>query len=381
MTKFTVNALVRPGGLRISIDVDRSGVRKICDPCYRPGHEWKGERLSSQAKRMTLQQIADHVGVSAPTISKVLNGRPDVAPATRERILRVLREHEYVPRGASTLPMAHKHIELVFDALNNPNNLAMMKGVIAAATEDGSHVAVSAAKDVNARQWVNELKRSGRAGIIMVTSRLSPDQLQRLDEAALPLVLIDPINPIDQPLPSVGVSNWQGGRTAVHHLLALGHRRIAMVRGYECLVDDARYHGYAAALSGAGIQVDHDLVDRANFQFEAAVCAAEKILRLPDPPTAVFAANDLQALGVIEAARRTGLRVPDDVSVVGFDDSLLAATSSPGLTSVRQPLEQMGEVAYRLLSDQIQGRAISSVRVELAATLVARGSTAPPARS
>jgi LacI family transcriptional regulator len=331
---------------------------------------------------MTLQQVAEHAGVSTPTISKVLNGRPDVAPATRERVLRVLREHDYVPRGASTLPMAHKHIELVFDALNNPNNLAMMKGVIQAATEHASHVAVSTvAEDINARQWVNELKRTGRAGIIMVTSRLSAEQLKRLDEAALPLVLIDPINPVDQPLPSVGVSNWQGGLTAVQHLLELGHRRIAMLRGYECLVDDARYHGYAAALSGWGIDIDRDLVARANFHFEPAVRAAAKVLRLPDPPTAVFAANDLEALGVIEAARQNGLSVPHDVSVVGFDDSLYASASSPGLTTLRQPLVQMGETAYRILSDLIQGRPMASARVELAATLVVRGSTAPVCRA
>jgi len=330
---------------------------------------------------MTLQQVAERAGVSAPTISKVLNGRPDVAPATRERVLQVLREHEYEPRGASALPMAHKHIEMVFDALNNPNNLAMMKGVIRATAEDGSHLAVSAvAPHTSARLWVNELRRTGRAGVIVVTSRLSADQLKRLDEAALPLVLIDPINPIDQPLPSVGVGNWHGGRTAAQHLLDLGHRRIAMLRGYECLVDDARYHGYAAALSGSGIDVDRNLVARANFQFEPAFRAADVILRRPDRPTAVFAGNDLEALGVIEAARRIGLRVPDDLSVVGFDDSMFAATSSPGLTTIRQPLEQMGEVAYRILSDLIQGRPMASTRTELAATLVVRGSTAPPRR-
>ncbi len=320
--------------------------------------------------------------MSTPTISKVLNGRPDVAPATRERVLRVLREHDYVPRGASTVPMAHRHIELVFDALNNPNNLAMMKGVIQAATQQGGHVAVSTvAENVDARQWVNELKRVGRAGIIMVTSRLSTEQLKRLDEAALPLVLIDPINPVDQHLPSVGVSNWQGGRTAVQHLLELGHRRIAMLRGYECLVDDARYHGYAAALSGWGVDVDQELVARANFHFEPAVRAADKILRLPDPPTAVFAANDLEALGVIEAARQNGLSVPHDISVVGFDDSLYAHASSPPLTTLRQPLGQMGEVAYRTLGDLMQGREVESARVELAATLVVRESTAPPCRT
>lgn len=326
---------------------------------------------------MTLQQIAQRAGVSTPTISKVLNGRPDVAPATRERILRVLHEQQYLPRGASTLPMAHKHIELVFDALTNPNNLEMMQGVLQAAAEQRSHVAVSTIpENVNPRQWVNELDRVGRVGLIMVTSRLSSEQHKRLQEAALPLVLIDPINPVDPSLPSVGATNWQGGMSAVQHLLELGHRRIAMIRGYQCLVDDARYHGYVAALSGWGIAVDERLIGRGDFRFQPTVTVAEEILRLRSRPTAVFAANDLEALGVMEAARRLGLCVPSDLSVVGFDDSMYASASSPQLTTVRQPFVRMGEVAYQLLADQMEGRDPASVRVELAATLVIRDSTA-----
>jgi LacI family transcriptional regulator len=328
---------------------------------------------------MTLQQVAQRAGVSTPTISKVLNGRPDVAPATRERVLRVLREEQYLPRGASALPLAQKHIELVFDAMRNPNNLEILSGVIEAAEEHDSHVAVSVLpQQVNARQWIHELERLGRAGVIMVTSRLSSEQQSRLVEAAIPLALIDPVNAVEEPVASVGASNWQGGVTAVQHLLELGHRRIAMLRGYECLVDDARYHGYRAALSEAGIALDPSLVDRAHFRIEPAVAAAEKILRLPDRPTAVFAANDHEALGVIEAARRLGLRVPAELSVVGFDDSLLAAAASPPLTSVRQPFAQMGAVAYRILTDQMEGREPNSIRVELATTLVVRESTARP---
>jgi LacI family transcriptional regulator len=335
--------------------------------------------VNPESKRMTLQQVAERAGVSAPTISKVLNGRPDVAPATRERVLRVLHEQQYLPRGASALPLAHKHIELVFDALNNPNNLAMMRAIINAAEEHGGHVVVSVLpRDVDARKWVHELDRVGRAGLIIVTSRLTPEQHRWLREAGLPLVLIDPINPVDEPLASVGATNWQGGVTAVQHLLELGHRRIAMLRGYDCLVDDARYHGYRAALAEAGVTMDSNLVARADFKFEPAVSAAERVLRRPERPTAVFAANDLEALGVMEAARRVGLRVPGDLSVVGFDDTLLAAVSSPALTTVRQPFEQMGEVAVRILRDQMEGRELNSIRVELMTTLIVRESTAAP---
>ena len=334
--------------------------------------------MSRGSRRLTLQQVAERAGVSTPTISKVLNGRPDVAPATRERVLRVLHEEQYLPRGASAVPLANKHIELVFDALANPNNLEMLRGILAAAAEHGTRVAVSLLpENVNARQWANELARAGRAGLIMVTSQLTSEQHLRLQEADLPVVLIDPVNRVDESLASVGAGNWQGGVSAVQHLVDLGHRRIAMLRGYECLADDARYHGYAAVLAEAGVAVDPDLVARADFRADAAVVAAERILQRPDRPTAMFAANDLEALGVLEAARRLELAVPADLSVVGFDDSIVATTASPPLTTVRQPFAQMAAVAYRILRDRIESREPDSLGVELATTLIVRDSTAP----
>ena len=145
----------------------------------------------------------------------------------------------------------------MFDALRNPNNLEILREIIKAAAEHGGHVAVSTVpENMNARQWIHELERVGRAGVIMVTSRPTSEQQRRLQEAALPLVLIDPINSVDGPVPSVGATNWRGGVSAVQHLLECGHRRIAMLRGYDCLVDDARYHGYVAALTEAGIALD-----------------------------------------------------------------------------------------------------------------------------
>ena len=326
---------------------------------------------------MTLQEVARQAGVSTPTISKVLNGRPDVAPATRERVLQILREQQYLPRGASALPSAHKHVELVFDALNNPNNLEMMRGIIAAAEEHGGHVAVSTLpENLNTRAWVNELERVGRAGLIIATSHLTAEHHRWLTEAALPLVMIDPIDRVES-LASVGSSNWQGGMTAVQHLLELGHRRIALLRGYACLVDDARYHGYVAALTRCRSDPGSGTHPAGRLPFRAGRDGGGGDPAAADRPTAVFAANDLEALGVMEAARRLGLQVPGDLSVVGFDDSVLAATASPLLTTVSQSFAQMGEVAYRILSDRMEGRESPSLHVELATTLVVRDSTAP----
>ena len=166
----------------------------------------------------------------------------------------------------------------------------------------------------------------------------------------------------------------------MQHLLELGHRRIAMLRGYDCLVDDARYHGYAAALAEAGVALDRSLIERADFRFEPAVSAAEKILRLPDRPTGVFAANDLEALGVIEAARRLGLDVPGDLSVIGFDDSL--SLLPPRLSSRRSGSHSRRWARLPPPPDGPDGGTEpNSLRVELATTLIVRESTAaPPAR-
>lgn len=325
---------------------------------------------------MTLQQVAAQAGVSTPTISRVLNGRPDVAPATREKVLQVLRDAQYMPRGASAVPGSTQHIELVFDALDNPNNQDIMRGVTRAATEDGTHVAISTLpRNVSAREWVNELGRAGRAGLIIVTSRLTAEQYKRLEQAALPLVLVDPVLPVDE-LPSVGVNNWHGGVRATQHLLDLGHRRIGMLRGYKCLADDARYQGYVSALTNQGIAIDNQLVSRTQFRFDPAESATLKMLSVRERPTAIFAANDIAALGAVRAARTLGLGVPDDLSVVGFDDSVYASIATPGLTTIRQPFSQIGQTAYRILVDQIRGRAESSGSIELAATLIVRESTA-----
>jgi LacI family transcriptional regulator len=332
----------------------------------------------TRPKRLTLQEIAKRAGVSAPTVSKVLNGRSDVSAETRERVLQALREEEYLPRGASAVPRSRTQVELVLDDFESPNNLEMLRGILRGAAANGAHVGISTLpENVNARHWVNELERAGCSGVIMVTSRLSREQQRRLDDANLSVVLIDPLSPLPATLTSVGATNWQGGMSAVAHLLDLGHMRIGMLRGTDCLVDDARYHGYVAALSSRGIEVDPSIVSRAFFRFEPAIPAALDLLRLPDRPTAIFAASDYEALGVLEAARQLGLHVPADLSVVGFDDNIGARTASPSLTTVRQPFLQMGETAYRVLVDQINGVS-SPGRVELATTLITRGSTAPP---
>ena len=194
-------------------------------------------------------------------------------------------------------------------------------------------------------------------------------------------VVIDPLMPLDERIPSVSAAHMSGADQAMRHLLALGHRRIAQITGPRGWVaTEDRRRGYRAALASAGILPDPALeVERRSPRSRPGRDAADRILLdLPDPPTAIFAFNDDIAIGAIQAARARGLRVPEDLSIVGFDDVEHATIVTPTLTTVRQPLAEMGRTAVSLLNRLLEGQSFETLHVELATRLVVRDSTAPP---
>jgi DNA-binding LacI/PurR family transcriptional regulator len=198
-------------------------------------------------------------------------------------------------------------------------------------------------------------------------------------DAGIPCVVIDPVDLPDPDVPSVGATNWGGGLAATRHLLELGHRRIAVIGGPASLLcSRARIDGYRAALESAGLPYDPELVRDGTFHHAGGYEAGGALLALPEPPTAIFAGSDEQAFGVVEAARVAGLAVPRDLSVVGFDDLPISRWAAPPLTTVRQPLAEMGRVAAQMLQALIDGRPLETGHVELATSLVVRASTAAP---
>jgi LacI family transcriptional regulator len=216
--------------------------------------------------------------------------------------------------------------------------------------------------------------------VIVVTSELTVTEVSALSRAHLPLVVVDPNLLPRARLTSVGATNFTGGLAATQHLIGLGHQRIAYVGGpARTSSNQARVHGFRGAMEAAGLPVPDEYVQYRQFHYDEGVDGGALLLGLPEPPTAVFAANDEIALGIIEAARVRGVRVPEDLSVVGFDDTQLAALASPPLTTVRQPLREMGAVALRRALRLAAGEEIESHHIELATELVVRGSTAPPA--
>lgn len=330
--------------------------------------------------RPTLSVIAAEAGVSLATVSKVINGRSDVAASTRQRVERLLLERRYVPVGARRATSTGL-IDVIFTALDSPWAVEILRGVTEAMGERGGSAVVSTMPDEDDGTWPHRLIVAGRAGFIVVTSDLTDRQRIELERSGLPIVVVDPAGAPPSDLASVGATNWAGGMAATEHLIGLGHRRIGAIGGRPgMLCSRARLDGYRAALDQHGLATDADLVRDGAFSHDAGYLAAISLLDLPDPPTAIFAGSDQQAFGVLEAARVRGLRVPDDLSVVGFDDLPVARWASPPLTTIRQPLAEMGRMAAHIVMQQVLGGHPSATRVQLSTELVVRESTAPPPR-
>jgi LacI family xylobiose transport system transcriptional regulator len=327
---------------------------------------------------LTVAKIALLAGVSAPTVSRVINGQSGVALPTRERVEAVLRDHGY-RRSAGSASIAI--LELVFHALESLWALEIIQGVEKVAREHDLAVVLTEMQGrlTPGQAWTEQVLARRPTGVIAVFSELTVAQQSQLAIRSIPLVVLDPTGEPLHQTPSVGATNWSGGLAATRHLLDLGHRRIAMLSGptqWPCC--RARLDGYRAAMDAAGVPVEPELVRVSTLYVEGGLADGRELLRLPQPPTAIFAANDLQALGVYEAARQAGVRIPDDLSVVGFDDLSFTRWSGPPMTTVRQPLVQMGATAATMVLDLAAGRTLEQHRVELTTRLVVRESTAPP---
>lgn len=328
--------------------------------------------------RPTISAIAASIGVSVPSVSKVLNGRSDVAPATRRKIEKALQEHNYQRNARQTGGSAARLIELVFHELDSAWSIEIIRGVEQAARRNGMGVVLS---DLGGRhspdqRWMREVIARRPHGIILVLSTLTADQKRQLETRSIPYVVLDTNGDTIVGVPAVGSNNWQGGLLATRHLLSLGHRRIAMVSGPEdVLCSRARVDGYRAAHSEAGVPLMEDPIRWGNFTVGGGYEHGRELLARPDRPTAIFAGSDMQALGVLRAAREQGIDVPGQLSVIGYDDLPLAAWVDPPLTTVNQPLLEMADAAASMVLDIARGTDPKPRSIELAIELVVRDSS------
>jgi LacI family transcriptional regulator len=328
-------------------------------------------------ERVTISDVARAAGVSVPTVSKVVNGRYGVAPATSKRVLEVVAALGYeTSLVASSLRRRRTNVIGILVAEFESFSVELLKGISSAATGTGyellaySGLAASGSRTGWERRSLSRLAGTLIDGAIVIT----PTVL--MPTTSIPVVAIDPHTGPGGPS-TIDSDNVAGARAATRHLIELGHRRIAHIRGRSDLASaELREAGYRESLAAAGIPFDPALVRDGGYQAALTAEAARELLTSPDRPTAVFAANDMSALGVLTVAHELGLRVPEDLSVIGFDDVPEAASSTPPLTTMAQPLHDLGAQALEMLVGLLNGQDVPS-HVQLPAELVIRASTGP----
>jgi LacI family transcriptional regulator len=329
--------------------------------------------------RVTMHQVAAEAGVSVSTVSKVINGRYGVARETVDNVNQVIERLGYeASLVARSLRNHRTNVIGLLVADFEPFSVEVLKGAADAIHGSGFElVAYSSGGRVDEhvgweRRYLSRLMGTLVDGAVLVTPTVTDVPFDG------PIVAVDPHTGSSR-LPTVTADNLQGARLGVRHLLELGHTRIGMITGRADLVSaQRREQGYREALQAAGLPVDEALVRNGAFEPEPAHVAARELLTLPEPPTAIFAANDLSALETLEVAAELGVRVPDQLSVVGFDNIPESALADPPLTTVEQPIRRMGHDAIEMLTTLIRGGVLEEPHVTVETRLEVRRSTAPP---
>jgi LacI family transcriptional regulator len=320
-------------------------------------------------RRVTVRDIAAQTGVSIATVSRVLNGRDHVAPQTRDLVRAAAEQLRAVPARATAGAVY----------LRCPYLLTDYFGLIASAVAEtlalhGRAVLLDAGTAAQQASVLPSLpSRPGVMGAIVILPPEPGEQLAALRARGFPLVVVDPRTPVPRDIAAVSAAHFAGARSMTTHLIGLGHRRIGVIAGpRNWLAGQARLAGHASALADAGLLHPAELTEAGEPTTEFGYWAAGELLARPVRPTALVCFNDKTA-----AARR-GQRVPGDLSLTGFDDIDLAQATSPALTTVRQPLAEMGRMAVSLLVRLLDGHQVDALHVELATELIERGSTGPP---
>jgi LacI family transcriptional regulator, galactose operon repressor len=339
---------------------------------------------------VTIRELARLSGVSVGTVSRALNGYPDVGQVTRERIIRLAEELDYTPQAAArTLVTRRSHVVGIFletgknhPDIQHPFFHEVLVGIKTGLGAAGYDLLLFASENPgNGYGTHSYLKRCNHHhvdGAVLMGLSADDPEVDRLARSSLPCVSVD-VEFQGTHSSWVSSDNFQGAELAVKHLKESGHTRIGHIAGLlETTPGRQRLAGFQRAIERAGLGYFDELVVYGDFYFESGVAAMEKLLALDEPPTAVFTASDMMAMGAMRAVQAAGLSVPDDVAVVGFDDIAIAAMATPSLTTVRQEKARLGELAANTLLRQMEEGANGSIdtNITLPVTLVVRESTA-----
>ena len=330
--------------------------------------------------RATIREIASAAGVSIATVSRVLNEQPGVAAETRGNVLRVMRDQGYsANRSARALSGGRTGlVGVMLPIVEAAYFTSILAGAAEALYEQDMRMVLCPTLHHHEREvtLLDRLMHGTTDGAVLILPEESNDELKVLRRKGYAFVIVDPRVQLDEGIPAVSAANASGAREATEHLLALGHRRIGAITGPRAyLASTERLNGYHGALAAAGVMPDPAIILESTFDIEGGAKAASRLLDAADPPTAIFGFNDNTAIGALRVARERGVRVPEDLSIVGFDDSELSAIVSPALTTVRQPLAEMGRMAVSLLVRLMDQQRLEALHIELKTRLIVRAST------
>ncbi|MGD9737956.1 MAG: LacI family DNA-binding transcriptional regulator [Bauldia sp.] len=323
-----------------------------------------------------IRQVAELAGVSTATVSRALTQPERVAESTRAKVLEAVRKSGFVPnrQAVDFRRQATGNVVLLVRDISNPFYLDIYGGVEEHAFANGYRVLMGDAADDDARvgRYVEMVRNRQADGLILMTGWLPA----AVAEGKLPPMVVALEQLPDLDLPTIAIDNRKAGRLATNHLIGLGHRRIAHITGPMGLVmSREREEGYFSALAAAGIGREAALIEHGNFHYSSGRDAVRSLTRRGEDFTALFAANDEMALGAVNELRALGLRVPEDVSVVGFDDVVYAESCDPPLTTIRQPRRAIGSESMRMMIALLSGEGMPR-QIEAAVELIERASTA-----
>lgn len=331
-----------------------------------------------------MADIAREAGVSIATVSKVVNGRSDVAAKTRAKVESLLRKYDY--RKPLVRNATSNCIEVILERIDSVWTLEILQGVGDAARRHGLSVTLTLTgegdgeRDGGGHDWIQGTLERRPVGVVFVLLDGTEQDRRLLDSRKIPSVTVDSRGDAAPDSVSIRADNWTGGTLAAKHLIALGHTRIGVVTGPENMTcSRARFDGFSSTLAAAGIELDPSLVLAGEYTVESGQERARALLDRLDRPTAIFVGDDLQAMGLYETARQLGLAIPDDVSVIGFDDIRTSQYLGPALTTVAQPIQRMAQEAVELVLALGDGGEVPSETV-MPTKLIVRSSTASPLR-
>ncbi len=328
-------------------------------------------------QKLTIADIAKMANVSKATVSYVINNKEGVSPDVRNKIKQIIKESNYKPNTMARA-LAGKRtnsVGLIIPDISDMFYANIIRGVEKASGKFGYFLNLfTTHADPEKEHEVFDFFTSSMAdGVIVMTYFVGKEVTRKLKQRKIPFVFLD--FPYDDNIYSVSVDNFEGGYKATSYLISLGHRKIAFIHGPEAARDSkARYHGYLKGLKEHNITYDHDLVLKGDFLRQGGYKTAKSLIKNNKVPTALFAANDQMAIGAMTAFKKEGYEIPDDISIIGFDNTEASSFSKPTLTTIMQPIYEMGSLAAKTLISLINGKTPEKKRYLLKTRLIERQS-------